>query len=147
MNTFLEINGLFTKSQHGFRAKYSCQTSLLAACKEYIKSIEHKQDVDVIYFDFAKAFDAVSHPLLLVKLSKYGFGKYLISWVTDFLCKREQYVSIGSTRSSTASVPSGEVVYTSAETLYFALKRLRNIGVQVYYWKCGPLSALFCARH
>jgi hypothetical protein len=109
MNTFLEINGLFTKSQHGFRAKYSCQTSLLAACKEYIKSIEHKQDVDVIYFDFAKAFDAVSHPLLLVKLSKYGFGKYLISWVTDFLCKREQYVSIGSTRSSTASVPSGVI--------------------------------------
>ena len=40
--------------------------------------LRDKCDVDV-FFDFAKAFDAFSRQLLLLKLSAYGFSEYTLS--------------------------------------------------------------------
>ena len=51
--------------QHGFFKNKSCNTSLLTFTESIARSLHEKIGTDVIYFDFAKAFDTVSHDLIL----------------------------------------------------------------------------------
>ena len=63
---------------------------------------------DVIYFDFAKAFDSVNHDIILQKL-KYQFhidGK-LLKFLCNYLKDRKQHVVVGGSISSDLPVLSG----------------------------------------
>ena len=74
----MTTNNLFTPNQHGFSSGKSCITQLLTAVNSWTESLEENYAIDVIYFDFAKAFDSVPHKRLLVKLESYGiFGNLL----------------------------------------------------------------------
>jgi len=59
--------------QFGFLSKCSTCTQLLDCINDWTLSVRNRHSVDVIYFDFAKAFDSVSHPKLVHKLQAYGF--------------------------------------------------------------------------
>ena len=48
-----------------------------------------KLTVGLMYSDFEKAFDNVSHSMLIYKLKLYGFSKDIITWIQDFL-KRQK---------------------------------------------------------
>ena len=52
--------------------------------------IEHAENVDAIYLDYAQAFDTVPHKRLLAKLSGYGIGEKLLKWIAAFLEGRRQ---------------------------------------------------------
>ena len=54
--------------QHGFLKRKSCTTNLLSFTNSIARPLHEKTGVDVVYFDFAKAFDTVSHDLILNKL-------------------------------------------------------------------------------
>ena len=58
--------------QHGFRQKVSCETQLISAINDWVKSINHRTQTDVILLDFNKAFDSVPHQCLLSKLNCNG---------------------------------------------------------------------------
>ena len=66
--TYLEGNNLICDSQHGLRNKRSCLTSLLNFFALVIDTYYtgNNKAVDLIYMDFQKAFDTVSHERLLV---------------------------------------------------------------------------------
>ena len=51
---------------------HACITQLLVAANYCTSSLEAGNSVDILYFDFAKAFDSISHSRLLVKLEAYG---------------------------------------------------------------------------
>ena len=114
-------NDLFCHAQHGFHNKRSTVSSLLISQHEYINCIEDKFDVDVVFFDFAKACDAVSHQLLLIQLSAYGLSENTLLWVANFLCDRRQYVCIGAKSSSVMCVSSGVVQGSIIGPLLFVL--------------------------
>ena len=63
--------------------------------------------VDVIYLDFRKAFDSVAHNELLLKLWNFGICDNLWHWMRAYLSCRQQYVSVGQSRSSVLPVLSG----------------------------------------
>jgi len=42
-------------------------------------------DVDVVFLDFAKAFDKVPHQRLLLKLQSHGITGKLFNWISDWL--------------------------------------------------------------
>ena len=69
--------------------------------------LAERKQLDVIYLDFAKAFDKVSHRLLAHKLSAYGIKGKLLRWVVAFLSDRKQRVILGSSTSKWAPVTSG----------------------------------------
>jgi len=48
--------------------------------------------VDVVYFDFMKAFDKVSHEHLIHKLQHLGIHYSILNWIEDFLNDRSQMV-------------------------------------------------------
>ena len=90
MHGHLEFNKLISIEQHGFVSSKACVTNLLE-CLDLTSNVLHKhRKLDVLYTDFMKAFDTVSHRKLIHKLRSYGFGCKLINWITAFLIDRKQ---------------------------------------------------------
>ncbi len=64
--------------------------------------------IDVVYFDFSKAFDSVNHDLILFKLKEiYGINGRLLKFILNYLRGREQCVVLGSSKSDMMPVLSG----------------------------------------
>ena len=103
----LENNNLICCNQHGFRKHRSCLTQLLHHIDVILKNFLNNQDTDVIYLDFAKAFDKVDHEILLKKLFTYGIRGKLLTWLKCYLENREQTVVINGKHSFPAVVESG----------------------------------------
>ena len=57
--------------------------------------------------DLKKAFDTVHHGCLLSKLPQYGITQSELSWFTDYLFLRRQYVKIENTNSEICSISCG----------------------------------------
>ena len=72
-----------------------------------LKLLENGENVDVMYLDFAKAFDKVDLGILVIKLIKLGIKGALLRWIASFILGRRQAVKVGSKISSWSSVHSG----------------------------------------
>ena len=53
----LDIHKILTDSQHGFRARRSCETQLLETLDDITKMAANNKQIDIILLDFSKAFD------------------------------------------------------------------------------------------
>ena len=111
---FLESNNLIRNSQHGFRTGRSCLSNLLVFMDKVTAAVEKCENVDVIYLDFAKAFDKVPHRRLMEKLKSHGIGGKIGSWIEAWLLGRQQRVCLQGKASDwtavTSSVPQGSVL-------------------------------------
>ena len=63
---------LLSEDQHGFVPGRDCTTQLLLCVEEWTQMIEKGVTFDVIYTDFAKAYDSVAHKRLLSKWNSIG---------------------------------------------------------------------------
>ena len=59
---------LLDERQHGFLAHKSCSTNMVGFCDSLALSLNENTRSDIIYFDFAKAFDSVNHDIILNNL-------------------------------------------------------------------------------
>ncbi|MES9884550.1 MAG: reverse transcriptase family protein [Sedimenticola sp.] len=107
ITSHMEANNLFTKHQHGFRKGYSCVTQLLEVCEKWTEELDSKNNVDVIFLDFQKAFDSVPHQRLFKKMEGYGIRGKVLKWVMDLLTNRKQRVVLNGESSEWSSVTSG----------------------------------------
>ena len=110
---YMVSNKLLTNLQHGFVPGKSCQSNLLLMLNFLTELIENETDTDLVYLDFAKAFDSVPHNRLICKLHNYGFSGHLLLWIRNFLSHRRQKVRVNNTLSNwenvSSSVPQGSV--------------------------------------
>ena len=100
-----------SERQHGFLPGRSTVTNLAVFHNNYIDSIVSKVQVDVVYTDFAKAFDKLNHRLLLYKLSVLNCDFIPLNWLRSYLFNRKMYVKMDDTYSecfvATSGVPQG----------------------------------------
>lgn len=52
--------------------------------------MEEGQQCMGIFYDFSKAFDSISHQILLEKLERYGIVGVPLQWIKSFLSGRTQ---------------------------------------------------------
>ena len=77
--------------------------------------------VDVVMFDFAEAFDVVSHHLLLDKFGSLGVCSPLLDWTADFRIGHVMRISVSGIRSSFVDVRSGVSQRSVLDPLLFIL--------------------------
>ena len=77
--------------QHGFLPNRSCVTQLLLVLHTVGQSLDNNIQSDMIYLDFAKAFDTVDHSALLAKLRLYGVKDQLFCWFKDYLSVHKRW--------------------------------------------------------
>lgn len=87
-------------SQHGFMKGTSCLTNLISSYDQVTCLVDEGKAVDVVYLDFSKAFDAVSHSILLEKLAAHGLDGCTLCWVKNWLDGRAQRVVVNGAKSS-----------------------------------------------
>src|SRR6218665_2392283 len=63
----------------------ACLTNLLEFLEEVYEKLDEGRAVDVVYLDFAKAFDKVPHIRLGKKMEACGFGGNLLRWIENWL--------------------------------------------------------------
>ena len=92
----------------------SCSTQLLGVFHVIGEALDSGKEADMIYLDFSKAFDSVSHPKLLLKLQQHGISGLLLNWFSDYLSNRRQRVVVNAVASSylhaTSGVPQGSIL-------------------------------------
>lgn len=104
---YLDKYNLLNSEQHGFRSGRSCLSQLLAHYDRILNELEKCDGVDVVYLDFAKAFDKVDFGITLQKISALGINGKIGQWIRSFLSNRSQSVIVNGVRSSNAEVKSG----------------------------------------
>ena len=63
-------------------------------------TFDEKKCVGAVLTDLSKAFDCLNHELFIAKLEAYGFETGELSFIYDYLSKRNQRTKINSSYSS-----------------------------------------------
>ncbi len=103
----LTRNKLISSTQHGFMSKKFCTTNLLEYLEKVTAEVDTGNNVDIVYLDFAKAFNKVPHDHLIKKMQAHGIGGQVLRWVKEWLSGRTQNVVLNGYRSRSVSVTSG----------------------------------------
>ena len=112
MSKFFEK--IFSKLLCGFRKGHSTQHALLKLIQRWQKTVDNSNYVGTILMDLSKAFDCISHDLLIAKLSAYGFHKNSLKLIYSYLSNRKQRTRIDSLFSTwleiVMGVPQGSIL-------------------------------------
>ena len=127
---FLQLSGQLNPEQHGFHSGRSTTSQLVQHMENIVERLEEGKAVDVIYLDFAKAFDKVDNGILLRTLQRLGVRGPLDKWIYSFLTGRSQVVKVNGEESVpipvTSGVPQGKVL---AGTLFICMMKTINENV------------------
>jgi len=96
--SYLMDNNLLHPAQHVFLNRSTC-TNLLESLNDWTVVLQDNDAITVVYIDFGKAFDTVSHPKLISKLKSYDISGSLLSWFQEYLNDRSHCTHIGNTYS------------------------------------------------
>lgn len=112
---FLNDNDLLYQLQSAFRKHYSTETALINIFDRMLFNLDDNRINGLVLADFQKAFDLVSHDILIEKLRIYGLDECSLGLIRSFLHNRRQRTVIrGSVQSSsqtlTHGVPQGSVL-------------------------------------
>ena len=98
---------MLSNRQFGFRKGRSTEDQLLLSYGKIAREVDIGRTVDAVYLDYSKAFDVLSHRVLLDKAEALGFSRQVLGWIQSFLENRVMQVSVGGCSSSPRLVSSG----------------------------------------
>ena len=103
----LEEKQILYYKQFGFRKDFSTNKAILNLLEIIQKALHDGQIACGIFIDFEKAFDTVSHDILLEKLDHYGIRGISNDWFRSYLSDRSQFISINGFNSDYKTIKYG----------------------------------------
>ena len=109
MNKQLSIyfEEIFSKFQCGFRKGFSTQHCLLLMLEKWKRAVDNNKVFGALLTNLSKAFDCISHDLLIPKLNAYGLSLSTLKLVHSYLQNRKQRTKIRSSYSLWEEIVSG----------------------------------------
>ena len=108
------MDPLLSKYQCGFRKGFSAQNCLLTMLEKWKSSVDRGKSFGLLLTDLSKAFDCLSHELLIAKLNAYGFSLPALKLMQSYLSERKQRTKINQSYSSWEEilfgVPQGSIL-------------------------------------
>lgn len=112
--SYFTKTGAIAEQQYGFQKGKSTEKALLHIKDKIINNIENKMVTLGLFLDFRKAFDSVSHEVLLRKLEFYGIRGCALCLIRSYLSSRVQFTNINDISSSygliRTGVPQGSIL-------------------------------------
>uniref|UniRef100_A0A6B0VGV2 Putative tick transposon n=1 Tax=Ixodes ricinus TaxID=34613 RepID=A0A6B0VGV2_IXORI len=122
MTSFLTKFNVLSPSQYGFVPGLGTDSLLEDLADTLHATFEGNKYACALFLDVSKAFDSISHKVLLKKVFDYGFRGPFFHLLRDFLTQRSQQVSICGIKSTKAilrsGVPQGSVLSPLLFNLY-----------------------------
>ena len=118
---FLNLNGVLSKQQFGFRKKHSTSHAVSCLHEKIIKNFENGEMSAVLFIDLKSAFDTIDIDILLKKLEHYGMRNNVLDLIKSYLTDRKQYVNCGDLKSEILSVLCGVPQGSVLGPLFFIL--------------------------
>ena len=110
----LFIDPLSSKFQCGFRKGYGAQDCVLAMLGNWKNEVDKGKVFEALLTDLLKAFDCLSHEIIIAKLNAYGFSLSALKLIHSYLPKRQQRTKINQPYSSWENVlfgvPQGSIL-------------------------------------
>lgn len=114
LDQHLTSSNFLYKKQYGFRS----HSNTLSACIDLVTTVKTKIDKKQIalgiFIDLKKAFDTISHKLLIHKLHAIGFRGTALKMLQSYLSNRYQVVKLADVTSKpkliTCGVPQGSIL-------------------------------------
>ncbi len=113
---FLESTRQFYEHQYGFRPRHSTIHPVINLLKQIAQENDKpsKKFTMCVFLDLSKAFDTISHKILLSKLENMGIRGLVNKWFESYLSNRKQYVSLNGESSPLVDiccgVPQGSIL-------------------------------------
>ena len=100
---------LYVDDQFGFHPKSSTATALISLHDKVTRLLDQDNvdAVQIISYDFERAFDKLGHHIVLQSLIDGMLPKTFILWIESYLSNRLQQTKIGCATSEVTKVPSG----------------------------------------
>ena len=137
---------ILSKYQCGFRKGYNSQHCLIALIEKWKKSVDNGGAFGALLTDLSKAFDCVTHELLIAKLHAYGFDKRSLVLIHNYLFNRKQRVKVNDSHSSWSEilfgVPQGSIFGPSLYNIFVRdmFYFMENFEIANYAYDSTPIT-------
>ena len=114
LTNFFGKNSVISPTQYGFRKHHSTSHAILHVVTKTYDNINKNEYTDLVFLDLKKAFDTVSHQILIGTLKHYGMQGQAHDLLSSYLAERKQYVRDNHISSTTEyisyRVPQGSTL-------------------------------------
>ena len=107
LSEFLEKNNIFNEHHFGLRTNRSTESAVTYLTDNIQREIDKGKLVGAVFLDLSKAFDTVSHAVLISKLPSYGISGQPLELLSNYLFHRSQVVQYDNVISNPTSVNMG----------------------------------------
>ena len=88
LQSFSTDNNIIDDRQHGFRPNFSTRTAVVSLTDSVFNAMSRNEVSLLVLLDFSKAFDIISHDILLAKLYHYGSRGIELNLIHNYLTNR-----------------------------------------------------------